>query len=188
MKRGSGWFVCRFREDERMNSHGSTNIDHQLVSRVFRIPWFSHCGEPILDRTQDVDAIKFVASIDEALQYALSPEWESVTHEAQGRLTEFLSKKFASDYWMYWNKLVCEAKDCIADKIVDRLIAAESPLSADERIVDCVKWDILHALMEMSFFRCRPPLFFIQLLNVYERGRFPCGWSGEWPAGLLVAY
>jgi hypothetical protein len=41
-------------------------------------------------------------------------------------------------------------------------------------------------VMSEAYRCCHPPSFSDDLLRVYERGRFPCGWKGEWPNGKLI--
>ena len=54
---------------------------------------------------------------------------------------------------------------------------------------DAVSWDVLAAVMEHAYRDCsgRPTLF-LQLLQVYRAGHFPCGWSGDWPDGMLLVW
>ena len=55
--------------------------------------------------------------------------------------------------------------------------------------VDCVSWNVLGAVMEHEYRRFQErPEFSLHLLRVYRAGHFPCGWSGEWPAGQLLAW
>lgn len=51
----------------------------------------------------------------------------------------------------------------------------------DEReVAHCVKRDLGWAALERAI---GEPEFFASLLPVYDRGRWPCGWSGVYPAG-----
>ena len=57
------------------------------------------------------------------------------------------------------------------------------------KVVHCVQWDILAAMMENAYMNSNHgSYFFLELLTVYEAGHFPCGWRGEWPQGSLVVY
>ena len=60
----------------------------------------------------------------------------------------------------------------------------------DELIMDLAKWDILHAIVELSYsrFTQEGPVFFAELLKVYESGHFPFGWEGQWTDGRLIVY
>ena len=53
--------------------------------------------------------------------------------------------------------------------------------------------NINRAALEITFRRRFPkaPVFFEQLLQVYEAGRLPCGWDGDltgWPTGKLLVH
>jgi hypothetical protein len=62
-------------------------------------------------------------------------------------------------------------------------------LGLDIKLVHCVQWCILSALMENAYMSSNHgSFFFLELLTVFETGHFPCGWRGEWPQGQLVIF
>ncbi|MNJ71550.1 hypothetical protein D3C77_681030 [compost metagenome] len=69
-------------------------------------------------------------------------------------------------------------------KVKDYLIKHEVTLD----ILNTVKWDILIGIMEYTYRIEREPKFYMNLLQVYESGNFPCGWKGSWPNGKLIVY
>ena len=53
--------------------------------------------------------------------------------------------------------------------------------------------DVNRAALEIAYRKKFPwvPVFFENLLKVYQAGRFPCGWTGsllDWPAGNVIIF
>jgi hypothetical protein len=160
----------------------------QLTTELFeslrRIPWFSNCGRPADDNLGlEVD---WVSDWTTATKCFSDPEWENTTLEARNVLTSHLAKRHAREY-QEWNKLVRKAKEKLESGVYQIARDFQQKHRLTQTFVDCVKWDGLGMVMEETYKECRPPmLFFGTLLAVYERGRFPCGWKGEWPNGRLI--
>ncbi len=104
-------------------------------------------------------------------------------------LTEFLNSRYPNKY-AEWNKIVNEAKGYIESSLSDKLWSYEEKYNLGNSFIDCVKWDVLHAIMEFAYSDCKTiPHFFLDLILVYENGNFPCGWEGHYPEnGKLVVY
>jgi hypothetical protein len=86
-----------------------------------------------------------------------------------------------------WNKLTKEAQGRINIEVMPKIQEHQQHRGLPDPFSQCVRWDILGAVMETTYRACRPPAFFERLLTLYELGRFPCGWKGgEWPNGRLV--
>ena len=103
-------------------------------------------------------------------------------------LTEYLSSRFPSKYQGVWNKTVREVRSEIECKIVPKLLDRQQYIGFSSAVIDCVKWDLLHAAMTIIYINTNPPLFYLRLFEVYESGHLPCGWRGKWPEGLLRVY
>ena len=160
------------------------SIDLGIEERVARIPWFGRCGA--VDELLIKLPSRLIPSWFEAEQCFLDPVWEQATAEAQGLLTEFLSSGFASAYQGRWNTQATEARDLVHRIVLPNAREWQTQHGISSAFVDCVEWDTLHAVMELSYAEFGPPEFFRQLLRVYEQGHFPCGWEGEWPDGVLL--
>lgn len=107
------------------------------------------------------------------------------TREAVNKVTGYLAKKHTNKY-QYWNSLVKEAKNVVENDIIQQIIFPESEKSS---MIESLKWDLVNYLLEDAYSSLlREPFFFNGLINVYEAGYMPCGWSGIWPAGKLVIY
>jgi hypothetical protein len=59
----------------------------------------------------------------------------------------------------------------------------EGRIEAEREVAHCVKRDLAWAAVERA---TGNPRFFASLRAVYDRGRWPCGWAGEYPAGRLL--
>lgn len=59
----------------------------------------------------------------------------------------------------------------------------------DQVFIDCVKWDIVNAIMESSFsIKENEVSFFKELLKLYESGNYPCGAQVKGNGVTLLIY
>ena len=157
-------------------------LDNGIFERLRAVPWFSRCAHPT-DDDFGFDVIR-VNDWQKATECFCAPEWENTTLEAQNGTTIHLSRKYPREY-QEWNKLVREAKSRLTG-IFQVAQNFQQEHGLNPKFLDYVKWDVLGIVMEQTYKPCRVPTFFANLLRVYERGRFPCGWKGEWPNGRLI--
>ena len=111
--------------------------------------------------------------------------WINATEEAQGQLTEYLSRKYPSDYQGVWNKLVREVRSKVDSTVAAKAEAVAAEHDLGQAFGDAVKWDVLNAVMEISYKSKNPPHFFDKLLEVYRAGHYPCGMEIN---GTIVIY
>ena len=161
-------------------------IRKQILDRISCINWFENCGNTT-NPNINVPFV-FVESWEQARDNYQLEQWENATLEARNRLTEFLHKKYQNQY-SNWNKVAKEAKDFINVEVVPKVEKIKEKNQLDKSFLDCVKWDILNANMEDAYSTCNHrPIFFLELLTVYESGNFPCGWNGSFPKGSLKIF
>lgn len=127
-----------------------------------------------------------VVDFDEFIHSIQSHEWEDSTLEARNEITSFLAIKHSALY-QNWNGLVKEASDFVDNVIIS---SVKDIAGADMDIIYInMKWDLVNYLIEDAYKeKLKKPLFFNELVFVYERGHIPCGWDGVWPNGNLVIY
>ncbi len=161
--------------------------DTDLASRVRAIRWFACCGQPFdLDLTMNTER---VADWPTAIASCKDPVWENVELDAQNQLTLWLHAHARTEY-QKWNEIVLAHKAVVLNPLIERDIATfQSRHGLEIALVHCVQWDILGALMENSYLRTgHKAFFFLELLQMYEAGHFPCGWAGDWPHGSLRVF
>jgi hypothetical protein len=158
-------------------------IDDSIFGRLEQIDWFSKCAEPH-GEIFSFD-VAWVNDWPTATKIFSDPEWENTTLEARNALTVFLAKKHAREY-QEWNKITKFAKEKLEPTVFEKVRQFQAAKGLNKVFVDCVKWDVLGIVMEQTYKVFRPPIFFEKLQTVYENGRFPCGWKGEWPNGHLI--
>ena len=139
------------------------------------IDWFSQCG---ID--SDVSREHAIGSIS-------SPEWEDFTLERRNDITAHLAKKFRNRD-SEWNKVAKGATAYAESEVFPRMLEAATEQGFDKAVVDQVKWDILSFIQEEIYASCGIPRFYHYLIDVYRRGRLPCGWSGTYPEGRPTAF
>lgn len=152
-------------------------INQDILERIKCIDWLSKLGEPD-DSGLDRPFI-YVNSFEKALAYHNSNEWEDITLDKRNALTSFLRNKFSSQY-SEWNKLAGEARGFLEKNVTPKLETLAVSHSLDASFIDVVKWVLIHAIMEDAYRKCHKlPVFFLDLLEIYEMGKLPCGLDEE---------
>ncbi|EOW6620455.1 hypothetical protein ACVS9W_004205 [Cronobacter dublinensis] len=156
------------------------NINQTAIKKLLRINWLSNAGKdssiPNTTRVKNINA--FQLNLE-------SEEWENVTLEARNNITGWLAKKHVNAF-LEWNKLADAAAIIIESKVVPQI-----PLIGgnQEVLLSNIKWDLLNYLLEDAYSPLlNKPLFFMNLISIYEKGHMPCGWAGLWPQGELIIY
>ena len=156
-----------------------------ISGRVEAIRWFSSVGSRL---PESLNAANVRArSWKEAVELCDSDCWEGTVTEAHNELTEHLDRVCRSEF-QQWNVHIGEVKAHFEQSAWETMENYVATLALPDVVVDCVKWDTMHAVMVERYEKWSPPLFFLELLTVYEAGFFPCGWEGNWPDGNLIVY
>ena len=162
-------------------------ISNEIQDRIKKIDFFSNCGKMLKIKTSY--NIKYVKSWKESKTFYSDQNWENTTLEAGNELTSFLSKGHPDQYNQKWNEMVRLAKATVINDILPKIEEYAKINSLDKGFINCVKWDILGAVLEDIYKEYKKePIMFLKLLEIYESGNFPCGWIGTWPEGSLVVY
>lgn len=155
-------------------------ISWLAIYRLNNINWFVNLGV-----ATTLTGVIQVQSFSLFIKGLNSDEWERATLAAGNEITGYLAKKHTNKY-QYWNSLVKEAKNVVENDIIPKITFPESVKGS---MTETLKWDLVNYLLEDAYSNfLQEPFFFDGLINVYEAGHMPCGWSGTWPAGKLVIY
>jgi len=160
------------------------SLKKSLASDLIRINWLSNCG-----RKDARFPCRYAADWIECNMLLEDPGWESTTLEASNEISEFLSINHR-DAFQKWHDLSEFGRGFIEEKVMPRLVSATHGKPLSDVLFDCIKWDILHAIIEHEYLDLLPkPCFFMTLFDVYRSGHLPCGWeNGSWPNGNVVIY
>jgi len=161
-------------------------INAEILNKIEQIQWFTRCGLSIEDKIATFEVLK-VDSWKEAQIHCGNSAWEQTTLDARNALTMYLNNRCHTQY-QNWNKLVREAKAFWGEKILPKISGVQQVNNLDDLFIHCVSWDIVNGILEDAFAECRPPTFFLKLIQIYESGHFPCGWDGDWPQGRLIVF
>jgi hypothetical protein len=86
----------------------------------------------------------------------------------------------AGQRFRQWNDVVDAVKavlhPLVKKKVTPVLRRLELP-GGPKAVEDCVRWDVLHACMELEYADVCRPGFGNGLMRWYLAGRFPCGWG-----------
>ena len=133
-------------------------INNDFLNKVSSIDWFSNCGNPI---KQEIKLnVTYVDSWEYARKYYTEPVWEDTTLEASNSLSEFLNSKYKSDF-ASWNKAIKDGKAFLSSNINPKIETFRVANNLDKTFTDCVQWDLLGAIMESTYSKCknRPEFF-----------------------------
>lgn len=147
-------------------------IENDIIERIAGISWFSNCGNQI--KSQLKFEIGYAVHLKKAVKHAENQYWERFRLEAKNELTASLCIAFPDKY-IKWNKYTKEAREIIEIYVVPSVLCYIKRNRLNVSFLDDVKWDILCAIMEYTYRNEMEPLFFMELLKVYESGNFPCG-------------
>lgn len=158
----------------------------EFLNRITAINWFSRCGEK--DDLNLRIPYRYVNSWKEAQKLYRHRDWEKIQMLGQNSITGYLYDHYPQAYDKDWNPLVTQAREFISSMVTPKAQEFMERNSLCEVFVHSVQWDVLHIIMEDAFREADLPVrFFSELLTLYEKGHFPCGWAGgDWYSGQLA--
>ena len=118
-------------------------------------------------------------------------KWDNIgTDEFNNLYAWFKTSSICLD----WNRTVSSIRKEIIpefDKIVKHRIK-ELFLDNSKKVLDSFHNDLLMIIMiktiSKKFYSEEKPIFYDELLKVYQVGCFPCGWYRKYPKGKLLIY
>lgn len=151
-----------------------------LIERVFAVQWFGHVGEPLAPHVYAVktwsDAVEFAKDPDEVFL--------EVRNDYSARLHRTALKRFR-----LWNQIVQLTKNSVVARVDEMVELHASPDAQGRKLIrDHARWSILHACLESEYLDDVPAGFFLPLADWYAAGRFPAGWYGKYPQGMLAVF
>lgn len=147
--------------------------------------WFVNVGKPY--PSEDLDTLIYVKTWKEAIGWCSSQYWDDLNLEAYNQYRERLFER-SRERLRLWNEIVVEIKQYsipLVERKTEQIIKKNK---LPKVFNDCVQWDILGVCMEAEYADIYPPGFYASQAFWYVNGRFPCGWSGEFPQGKLVIF
>ncbi|MFM2478684.1 hypothetical protein [Celerinatantimonas sp. MCCC 1A17872] len=144
------------------------------ISFLENIPWFSNMNN-ISSDAGVLDAVKMIDS----------DEWENFQLDRSGDISEYLSCNHRAEY-NEWNDITSELQAYLESNVFptlkDKLREHDLPLT----IFPSIQWDILSYLQEKTYESFGVPKFYYLVLESYQNGFLPCGWTGYYPEGKLL--
>jgi hypothetical protein len=155
--------------------HVDPEFDH-TTRRLVAITWFASCGKPLPDSLADWCSV--VSSAQQAMELLESDSWEAWSLGLQNELTGFLDRAHRARY-VDWNRIAQRAKAVLLplEPAIARGLNSAGLVGAVA--LDTVRWDVVGALTCAGFMDCKPPAGSLKLIDVYEAGHMPVGWSAD---------
>ena len=150
------------------------------LERLREATWFAKVGTP------DKEYI-LLSSWSDAISHAGGENWERTIQDAVNHIWALLDR-VDGRRGHEWNDIVADiTKD--AKRIVDAKIQLpNTPFDGKKEAILSLVHIVLCSCMELEFADISLPNFFQNLATLLKQGRFPCGWSGEYPDGQLIIY
>ncbi len=149
----------------------SSDITNQLNPKLINfleeletIPWFKNVGKPI--HQQEVKQL-----------FSWSDAWTNLQDE------NWINASFHNHV---------DNMNPLWDIAYDKALEAASTsnycqeLEDGISVADAVAYDVAAAAVDIATISTNT--FFIDLMQWYRLGHFPCGWEGKYPAGKLVVF
>jgi len=126
-----------------------------------------------------------ITSPEQIAASALSSEWEDFTLERQNDLSSVVATRLQQQ-GSEWNKCARAFKSFFDEHLAPVITSKLKAAGLDDALLSVVAWDVVSYMQELNYADVRRPAFFQKLWQAYREGRFPCGWSGEYPKGELI--
>lgn len=152
----------------------------QLFIKAEQCRWFSDLGKPC------AEAASVVASWNEALAEPRWSEWGNFALDGRNLLTGQLSigNPAAIEVWNGVNRAFRPRVDAIAAAALREVRYCPDV----KKVFDALQWDLLTAAMETYFGEHLQTTFCRTVMEWHLRGRFVCGWEGDYSTGRPVVF
>ncbi|PHR93461.1 MAG: hypothetical protein COA78_32865 [Blastopirellula sp.] len=154
-----------------------------VLKTIQNLDWFSDVSNDLPSKYSDFQP---VIDWDNAIALSESLVWENIGIEEGNNITLHLNS-VCKDEFQKWNQVVNNAKEEL-EISWQRLSNYVEDNNLPQVIVDCAKWDTINAVAVEYYSVWKPSRYYIDLLEIYQLGHFPCGWLGEWPSGKMCVY
>jgi hypothetical protein len=159
-------------------------IEDNLKEIILAVNWLSHCGK-VLPENYFTFRSEQIFDWSEVNQRCGDIEWENATLEQSNNLSSFVERTNPREY-ENWNKIAKNAKFFFDQELKEKLISKASIYSQGKELVDSIEWDLIGFILESSYKKLKPPIFYENLFSIYEAGHFPCGLTETWPSGSII--
>jgi hypothetical protein len=152
------------------------------LSKLRETTWFARCGEPLLNS-------RYILADNwkKALKLCQAATWRKLRLRLRGDLTAELSRSHRERF-REWNNIVRELKPHIERFTLNFVQPFATSQGLPHGFSETVEWDVLNWYMEIEYSDLVSIVFYRDLMGVYDEGRFPCGWNGEYPIGTFVVF
>ncbi len=155
------------------------------LEQLSNVDWFTNVGT--FRGIEDRSKISLVPSWRKAIDHCSSVAWENLCLEAANQYRERLVER-SPERFCQWNDIVASLKPAVQPFVQRKIEEVVREHDLPSVFEDTVQWDILHVCMEAEYVDVCQPGFYASQAYWYTKGHFPCGWDGDFPAGVLVVY
>jgi hypothetical protein len=161
-----------------------TGVERALavVDGVGAVPWFSRVGG-----VEGGAGSKTVKSWREALAKVTAEPWEELQLELANQLRKRVNK-VAPQRYQGWNGISGPVRARVGEIVEPPVRAFITEHKLAEKVWHQAQWDVMHAALEAAYSDIVPVGPYSKWLELYREGRFPCGWEGEYPKGVLLVF
>lgn len=139
------------------------------------INWFVYAGNVSITLKQEEYMCVQVRTMREASESIHSLAWNNQIKEAQNKLSSFLRISYNEEF-KNWNDVADEALDSFR-KMKEKICRQCSKQRFHEDFFSSIKSTYIRIYIELYYKNLiGVPVFFTYLLDIYKRGKLPCGW------------
>lgn len=127
-------------------------------------------------------------SIVGALHTSAAERRQREIQEAKARIREVMLP--STKRHKQWNEVVDLVKGELEARIDTKLepLAAILERAAHKEVRGQIRWSLFNACIESEQLDVMPAGNFLPMKDWFVSGRFPCGWFGKYPQGMLAVY
>ncbi len=163
-------------------------IDDEILNLIYNIHWFENCGKTS-DLLLNYD-YKFISKTEMKRSFS-GVKWNNLENNEFNNLYDWFK---TSSICLDWERSVREIRKYEMPKFDKLVNIGLNKIFPHEfkSVLDNFHYDLLMIIMQLTiskrFKSDEKPIFYNELLKVYQAGNFPCGWKGKFPNGNLLIY
>lgn len=163
-------------------------IDENILTIIRDVPWFANCGKD----TEILLNFKYeFINKSDMLKSISDVQWDNIENEEFNILYDWFR---TSSICLDWDRTVKSIRkenmpefDKLVLEKINKIFGKNSKL-----VIDSFHYDLLMIIMKLTiekhFSSEHEPMFFNDILKIYQAGHIPCGWCGDYPEGEILIY
>ena len=160
----------------------NTNIRERLMN----IDWFSRIGDTE-DIFEGID-YKWIPSVDQIEKYLTSIKWENTCETLFYNYKEEIMKMTPDEMDELWNEELKNYKNTVVEQVMPTVSDLVKKKGLPIEVEENVKSFLIELFLGEYYKEYGETPFFASLLQIYESGHIPVGYTGKIGSGKIIVY